>query len=115
MTKFLSAFLAVFLASILMATPEDNKQAQVLIDTITQKVKPLDIAANRAWWDANITGKDEDFQRKEDAQNKIDEYLSDPHTFAQLKALKEKGQIDDPIVRRALHVVYLAFLEKQVD
>ena len=41
------------------------------------KVKPLEIAAGIAWWDANITGKDEDFKRKEDTQNKIDAALSE--------------------------------------
>ena len=33
------------------------------------KLKPLDIAAGKAWWTANITGKDEDFAKKEEAQN----------------------------------------------
>src|SRR5262245_45907003 len=52
------------------------------------KVKPLEIAAAIAWWDANISGKDEDFKRKEDTQNKIDAALSDRAAFAELKELK---------------------------
>jgi len=75
----------------------------------------LDIAANRAWWDANITGDDADFKRKEEAQNQIDAVLSDPKAFAEVKAIKEKGGIDDPTLKRAIDVIYLIYLEKQVD
>ena len=50
------------------------------------KMKPLEIASNIAWWNANISGKDEDFKKKEEAQNKIDAALADPKPFATLKA-----------------------------
>jgi len=92
-----------------------TEEARAYIDSFTAKVRPLDIAANRAWWDANITGKDEDFARKEEAQNKIDALLSDRAAFAQVKALKESGKIDDPILKRAVDVIYLLHLEKQLD
>ena len=49
------------------------------------KLRPLELAANKAWWDANITGKDDDFKKKEETQNKIDAALSDAKPFATLK------------------------------
>jgi peptidyl-dipeptidase A len=90
-------------------------RARATIEAFTSKIRPLDIAANRAWWDANITGKDEDFKRKEEAQNKIDALLADKAAFAEVKALKESGKTDDPIVKRAIDVIYLLYLEKQLD
>ncbi len=90
-------------------------KARAFIDTFTAQVRPLDIAVNRAWWDANITGKDEDFARKEEAQNKIDGLLADRSAFAEVKALKDSAKIDDPITRRAIDVIYLLYLEKQLD
>ena len=42
-----------------------------------------------AWWNANISGKDEDFKKKEEAQNQIDEALADKEHFAELKAIKQ--------------------------
>ncbi len=54
------------------ATPEATVKAKAFVERFSKQLRPLDIAGNRAWWDANITGKDEDFKRKEDAQNKID-------------------------------------------
>jgi peptidyl-dipeptidase A len=92
-----------------------NDRARAYIESFTAKVRPLDIAANRAWWDANITGKDEDFKRKEEAQNKIDALLADKTAFAEVKAFKESGKIDDPITKRAIDVIYLLCLEKQLD
>jgi len=83
-----------------------------------REIRPLEISAGLAWWNANTTGKDDDFKKKEDAQNKIDEALSKRDKFATLKALKtagEKGELKDPLVKRQIDLLYLAYLEKQVD
>ena len=82
------------------------------------RVKSLEIAAAQAWWNANITGRNEDFLKKEDAQNKIDAALSDKPMFTRLKALKEakdKGELADALQARQIDLLYLQYLEKQVD
>src|SRR2546430_8718451 len=81
-----------------MADPTTTERAKQFVAAHDTKFKPLDRKASIAWWDANTTGKDEDFARKEKAQNEIDEALADPKPFTELKALKEaskSGQIDD--------------------
>ncbi len=92
--------------------------AKEFITAHEAKMKPLEIAANKAWWDANITGKDDDFKKKEDAQNKIDAALSDPKPFATLKGIKaarDGGQDSPtPTLARQIDLLYLAYLEKQV-
>jgi len=93
---------------------DGTQEARKFIEMHVAKLKPLEVEANRAWWDANTTGKDEDFKRKEEAQNRIDEVLANPELFKQLKAIKTMG-IDDPVVAREIEILYLAFLEKQVD
>jgi peptidyl-dipeptidase A len=99
-----------------MADKDITDRAKKFIEDHTRKLRPLEIAAGRAWWDANISGKDEDFKRKEDTQNKIDEALADTKTFAELKAIHEKrDDIDDKVTARALDVLYRYYLEKQVD
>jgi peptidyl-dipeptidase A len=94
-----------------------NDEAAAFIKDHVAKLRPLEVQGNVAWWNANITGKDEDFQKKEAAQNKIDEALADKKAFARLKPLKEaadKGAIKDPLVVRQLQLLYLQYLEKQV-
>jgi peptidyl-dipeptidase A len=94
-------------------TPDER--ARKLVESYTARVRPLEIAANRAWWNANITGKDDDYKAKEDAQNKLDAFLADKALFQEVKTVKDTGGIADAILKRAVDVIYLAVLEKQVD
>src|SRR5262249_10189442 len=93
-------------------------RARRFVEQHVAKIRPLDVAANLAWWNANISGKDEDFKKKEEAQNRIDAALSDRAAFADVKALhdaNQQGQIDDKLLSRQIDLLYLQYLEKQVD
>jgi peptidyl-dipeptidase A len=109
--------LTVFWPRAVAAEPQGDAtdRARKFVDAYTARVRPLEIAANRAWWNANITGKDEDFKAKEDAQNAIDEFLSDKAAFQEVKAIKDAGGIRDKVLGRAIDIIYLTYLEKQVD
>jgi peptidyl-dipeptidase A len=98
------------------ASPEATDHARKFVKDHETRMHALDTAANLAWWAANTTGKDEDFDAKIKAQNRIDEALSDPKLFAELKDLKDHNKdIDDKVAARAVDVLYLLYLEKQVD
>ena len=91
--------------------------AKDFVAAYEKKMRPLELTANIAWWDANTSGKDDDFRRKEEAQNKIDAALSDTKLFATLKGIKaarDAGKIADAILAREVDVLYLMYLEKQV-
>jgi peptidyl-dipeptidase A len=99
-----------------VASDDITGRARKFLDAHTAKLRPLEIVAAKAWWDANTTGKAEDFKKKEEAQNRIDEALADPDTFKQVKFLKDHDKdIDDKILARCIDVLYLTYLEKQVD
>ncbi|HEV3262785.1 MAG TPA: M2 family metallopeptidase [Gemmataceae bacterium] len=114
---------SVALAAVLWCRPlaaradtDATDRAKKFVAIHEAKLRPLEIAANRAWWDANISGKDEDFQKKEQAQNRVDNALSDHKAFQQVKDLQEhRKDIDDKIIARCIAVLYLTYLEKQVD
>src|SRR4051812_24945578 len=98
------------------AGPEMTERAAKFVKEHEARIRPLEVAANLAWWTANTTGDAKDFAKKEEAQNAIDAALADPKVFAVLKDLKGKrAEIDDPILARSIDVLYLAYLEKQVD
>jgi peptidyl-dipeptidase A len=101
--------------AVVAADAQATDRARRFVESYTKKIRPLEVAANRAWWNANISGKDEDFKAKEAAQNKIDAVLSNKDDFKEVKAIKEGGKIDDPVLTRAIDVIYLAHLEKQVE
>ena len=92
----------------------DEAKAKKFIEEHVARIQPLEHTAALAWWNANISGKDEDFQAKEDAQNKLDAALSDKSRFAELKSLKE-ATFEDRLIERQIEVLYLQYLEKQVD
>jgi peptidyl-dipeptidase A len=89
-------------------------RAEQFIKSHEEKVRPLERAAALAWWNANISGKDEDFAAKEDTQNRLDAALAERGRFAELKTLKG-SKLDDPVQVRQIDVLYLTYLEKQVD
>ncbi len=98
-----------------LASPEATNRARQFLAAHEAKLRPLEVASGLAWWNANISGKDEDFKKKEEAQNRIDEALADSARFRELKEIRTQGGIDDPILARAIDVLYLTYLEKQVD
>jgi peptidyl-dipeptidase A len=86
-----------------------------LHDAYLAKFKPLTLEAEAAWWEANITGTDAAYERKRVTDKALVDLHSDHEMFAQLKALKEKGEVRDPVLRRELDVMYRAFLPGQAD
>ena len=97
-----------------VSSQDVGTQAQEFVREHERKIQPLQIASARAWWTANITGQDEDFAAKEEAENKINEALSDKQQFNRLKQI-QAGKIADPVLRRTIDVLYLQYLDKQVD
>jgi peptidyl-dipeptidase A len=120
--RFLSTITALLLGGLWFVQPagtaaepvELEPRARKFIAEHETRIRPLERAVGMAWWNANVTGKDEDFKAKEEAQNRLDLALADTKRFAELKAIKEAG-IKDPLLARQIDVLYLSYLEKQVD
>jgi peptidyl-dipeptidase A len=107
---------AVLAEGRIMASPEVTRQAREFVADHEKRLRPLDVAGNEAWWQAQVTGSKEAFKKKIDTQNAIDKALSDRKVFARLMALRDnRKEIDDPVMARAIDVLYLLYLEKQVD
>jgi peptidyl-dipeptidase A len=93
----------------------ENEAAQVFIDRHLEKARPLEKASNLAWWQANTSGDEADFQAKEKAENALNQVLSNPQAFQELKGIRDKGGLTDDLVKRSIDLLYLSYLGKQVD
>lgn len=96
--------------------PGDHVGQQIADELIAKhvaKLRPLERAGNLAWWEANTTGSDAAFAKKEETQNAIDAALADAGMFAAIKNVKAHPKLTDE-TRRQLDLLYLAYLEKQV-
>ena len=102
-----------FSAPSLAAEPTDQA-AREFIREYELTVKPLQTASGLAWWNANTTGRDEDFAEKEALENKLNEVLSSKEQFERLEKINE-GEISDPQLARQIELLYLTYKEKQVD
>jgi peptidyl-dipeptidase A len=114
LTLLIPAVAWLFGITLATAAEDPEAAARAFIAKHEATVKPLEKTAGLAWWNANVTGNDEDFKAKEEAQNKLDAALSDRARFAEVKRLRE-AEIRDPLLRRQIEVLYLLHLEKQVD
>jgi peptidyl-dipeptidase A len=108
------AILALMALTIAGQAADGASRAREFIASHEAKIRPLEKAASLSWWNANVSGKDEDFKAKEDAQNQLDQALADRARFAELKSI-EAGSIKDTLLARQIKVLYLMYLEKQVD
>jgi len=84
-------------------------------DTYLQTYKPLQIASSRAKWEASITGSDEAFQRRKEAETALLNLHSDRMMFGRIQSFKNEGRIRDPILKRQLDIMYYQFLPNQAD
>src|SRR5438132_5586954 len=96
------------------ARSADDAGARKFIAEHEASIRPLEKAANLAWWNANVSGKDEDFKAKEEAQNRLDQALAERSRFADLKSIRQ-SKPGDSLLAREIDVLYLMYLEKQVD
>jgi peptidyl-dipeptidase A len=97
-----------------LAGVDSAETARQFLREHEEAIRPLEREAALTWWNANVSGRDQDFKAKEEAQNRLDAALADHARFARLKAIKE-SPVGDPTVAREIAVLYLQYLEKQVD
>jgi peptidyl-dipeptidase A len=93
---------------------EVEAKLQAFIQQHVARVAPLEKEMNLAYWDATTTGKAESYDLSSRKELEIRKVYSDPEAFKLLKEIKAGGMIEDPLLKRQLTVLYLAFEENQV-
>jgi len=105
----------VMMAPMAVAEPKDNdSRARQFIARHEVTVRPLELESSRCWWQANTTGSDEAFRKKEAIETRLDLLLANRQSFAELKAIRQQP-IGDRLVARQIAVLYLQYLGRQID
>ncbi len=85
-----------------------------LVEACDARLRPLETAANHAWWNANVDASEETQRRRADADVAMSDALADADTFAAIRGARaEKGL--DAVTARALAVLEEAHIPHQVD
>ncbi len=92
-----------------------NKELDNFIKAFEAKVIPVAFQTNLAYWNAAITGEDEEFSIFEELSVQLTEVYSNKKDFRTLKKIQDAGIISDPLDKRQLHLIYNAFLDNQVS
>src|SRR5436189_4655477 len=100
--KFIKSGLFMFLGVVATGRSESadtSEAARAFVREHEAKIQPMEIEMARAWWDANTTGKDEAFAKKEEAENRLNEALANKEQFERLKQI-HAGTIGDGVLAR---------------
>lgn len=114
-TFSVGVLLLVVAVNVQAAPTEADRHCAALCDEYTARFKPLFIAQQAAWWDANIMGTEAAYARKQAADQALIDLHADRALFARIQMAREMSSITDPILRRQLEVMYRSFLENQAD
>jgi peptidyl-dipeptidase A len=91
------------------------KEFKDFIKAYEAKVIPLYKEVNLTSWNAQITGKDEDYKKSAELQYRFNLIYANKDDFAKLKKFKESGAITDSILNRELTILYNAYCGNQYD
>ena len=92
-----------------------ENRMKAFISAYEAKAIPLYRASALASWNANITGKAEDYSISEKASFEYAKIFTDSVAFAELKEIKESAALKDPLLIRQLELLYNSYLGGQVD
>ena len=107
MKKTIFAIAAFIL--IAACSKSDDMKLKEIVNNIENEIRPLSKEAATAYWNGTITGESGYFEIYSQNSMKITSIYSDPATFATLKSIKERDNIEDPILKRELEILYNNF------
>lgn len=80
-----------------------------------EKVAPLSKEANTAYFNATISGKEEDYKKSADLEVRMSKIYSNKEDFKTIEKIFKSGEVKDPLLKREAEVLYNAYLAKQLD
>jgi len=85
------------------------------LDEFYNKISNLSTQANLKYFDASISGSEEDYSEYAKLQLEISKIYSDKELFEQIKEFKNSGEIIDSVKIRELELIYNDFAGNQFD
>ena len=87
-----------------------EQELRIFIQDFEKELCPLTKSCNLAYWNAAISGKEEEYKKAEELQLKLVKFFADKEKFLQLKKIKEAGVIQDSLLQRKLTILYNQFM-----
>lgn len=91
-----------------------DKEIKEFIDSIVNEIAPIEKELYQVQYVAWDNGNDDDYKRAQELETLYRLKLSDKEKFQRLSEYKKRN-IKDPLLKREVEVLYLMFLENQLD
>lgn len=93
----------------------DEMELSKIIKESQEYLQPLNKEAALAYWMGTTTGDGSYFDKYSELNIKISGFYSDSSLFSKLKAIRERGKIQEPALQRQLEILYNNALSNQVE
>ncbi len=91
-----------------------EKEFRNFLDRHVAQVEPLSKEVNLSYWNAAVSGKKSDYEKMARLELELRKIYADSRAFQKIRRFRESGQIGDPLLKRQLDLLYLAYLENQI-
>jgi peptidyl-dipeptidase A len=116
MKKLLAiSLVALMAASCKPGTKQMETELKSFIDSLELKAKPVESGAALAYFNAAVTGKDEEYAKSNEFNIRLSKIFADKVAFSKLGTFRESGKIKDTLLNRQLTLLYNSFLANQTD
>ncbi|MFC2135929.1 M2 family metallopeptidase [Bacteroidota bacterium] len=85
------------------------------LETYESKVVELSKELSLTYFDASISGKEEDYKKASELKIELDKVYAEKKSFELLKQIKNSDSIDDPVLKRQLDLIYNAYAANQFN
>ena len=90
-----------------------EKEAEKFIREHVEIIRPLFKGSSSAWWNAYLSGEEQDYKKYSDFEFKLKEVYHDKEEFKKVKSFKNK--LEAPILKRQVDLLCLYYLGNQAD
>ena len=90
-------------------------EAEKFIQSFEAEMIPVYIDMNKAYFEASISGRDEDYARSSELEVRYSKLLADKEKFEKVKQYRDSEVIKDSIIKRTLDVLYNSMIKYQID
>lgn len=97
------------------STKNMEMEADEFIQSFEAEMIPVYVDMNKAYWDASISGRDEDYSRASELEIKFSKILADKEKFKKVKKYRASDNIKDSITNRVFDVLYNSMIKYQAD
>ena len=87
----------------------------MFVEKHVQEVSRLEKEGSVAYWNAALSGTEEDFRKYSDIRLEMERIYSDRDSFELVRDMRGSGKLKDPFLRRMADVLYLRYLGNQAD